>query len=166
MHDYVSLDRKNNNMIGERTSISMATEIFQIDDNGNEKQLTNTNKNIYDAIKMGDVREKWVKTTDGKQMLVWLIMPPNFNPAKKYPALLFCMGGPQIAVSQDFSYRWNFQLMAANGYVVIAPNRRGVPTFGQEWNDQIAGDYGGQNIRDYLSAVDEIKKSHILTPTG
>jgi dipeptidyl aminopeptidase/acylaminoacyl peptidase len=91
-------------------------------------------------------------------MLTWIIYPPNFDPNKKYPALLYCQGGPQSAVSQFFSYRWNFQMMAANGYIVIAPNRRGLPGFGQEWNDQIALDYGGQNMKDYLTAVDEMVK--------
>ena len=139
-------------------SISMPVDVFKIDESGNEQQLTFTNKNIYAVIKTGKVQERWVKTTDNKKELVWVIFPPDFDSTKKYPAILYCEGGPQIAVSQFFSYRWNFQLMAANGYIVIAPNRRGLPTFGSEWNDQIAGDYGGQNMKDYLSAVDEIKK--------
>ena len=99
-----------------------------------------------------------METTDGKQMLTWVILPPDFDPAKKYPTLLYCEGGPQSVVSQFWSYRWNFQLMAANGYIVVAPNRRGVPSFGQEWLDQISGDYSGQNIRDYLSAIDDVAK--------
>lgn len=157
-HDYTSLSRVAGKIIGERMSFSAANEIFAINESGQEQQLTFTNKNIYDSIKLGQVKERWVKTTDGKQMLVWLIFPPDFDSTKKYPALLFCEGGPQQAVSQFFSYRWNMQIMAANGYVVIAPNRRGLPTFGQAWNDQIAGDYGGQNMKDYLSAVDAMKK--------
>ena len=91
-------------------------------------------------------------------MLTWIIYPPDFDPNKKYPALLYCQGGPQSTVSQFFSYRWNFQLMAANGYIVVAPNRRGLPSFGQEWNQQISGDYGGQNMQDYLSAIDSMAK--------
>lgn len=157
-HDYVNLERKNNIMVGERMSISMATEIFRIDESGNEQQLTFTNKHIYDIIKIGKIQERWIKTTDNKKMLVWVVFPPDFDSTKKYPAILYCQGGPQIAVSQFFSYRWNLQLMAANGYIVIAPNRRGLPTFGSQWNDQIKEDYGGQNIKDYLSAVDELKK--------
>ncbi len=157
-HDYDNIERKNGIFVGERMSISAATEVFRIDESGEEHQLTFTNKNIYDSIKLGKVEGRWVKTTDSKKELVWLIFPPDFDSTKKYPAILFCEGGPQIAVSQNFSYRWNFQLMAAKGYVVIAPNRRGVPTFGSEWNDQIAGDYGGQNMKDYLSAVDEMKE--------
>jgi dipeptidyl aminopeptidase/acylaminoacyl peptidase len=97
-----------------------------------------------------------VKTTDDKDMLVYVIYPPNFDPNKKYPALLYCGGGPQSAVSQYFSYRWNFQIMAAHDYIVVAPNRRGLPTFGQEWNDQISEDYGGQNMKDYFSAIDAV----------
>lgn len=161
-HDYVSLCRKNGVMVGEKHSFSMASEIFKVDESGAETQLTYTNKDIYENIKMGQVLEKWVTTTDKQKMLVWLILPPNFDSTQKYPAILYCQGGPQSAVSQFFSYRWNLQLMAANGYVVIAPNRRGLPTFGKEWNDQIAGDYGGQNIKDYLSAVDEIKKEPFI----
>jgi dipeptidyl aminopeptidase/acylaminoacyl peptidase len=97
-------------------------------------------------------------TTDGKQMLTWVIYPPHFDPEKKYPTLLFCEGGPQSPVSQFWSYRWNFQIMAANDYIVIAPNRRGLPGFGTEWNAQISGDYGGQNMKDYLAAVDYMKE--------
>ena len=107
---------------------------------------------------MGNVEERWVKTTDNKKMLVWMIYPPDFDKSKKYPALLYCQGGPQSAVSQFFSFRWNFQIMAANEYIIIAPNRRGLPSFGTEWNAQISGDYGGQNMKDYLVAVDEMKK--------
>jgi dipeptidyl aminopeptidase/acylaminoacyl peptidase len=157
-HDYTSLCRKSGILIGERMSISKATEIFSIANSGKEKELTFTNKNIYDSIQLGEVKERWIKTTDGKQMQTWLIYPPNFDSTKKYPALLYCEGGPQEAVSQFFSYRWNLEIMASSGYIVIAPNRRGLPTFGQAWNDEIAGDYGGQNMKDYLSAVDEMKK--------
>ena len=157
-HDYNAFSRVNNKIVGEKMSFSMAVELFCVDEMGKETQLTFTNKNIYDSIKMGAVKEQWITTTDNKQMLVWLVFPPNFDSTKKYPALLYCQGGPQSAVSQFFSYRWNLQLMAANGYIVIAPNRRGLPTFGSEWNDEIAGDYGGQNMKDYLSAVDEVKK--------
>jgi dipeptidyl aminopeptidase/acylaminoacyl peptidase len=159
MHDYTGLMYKNNVMAGTRMSISMANEIFSIDPaSGAEKQLTFTNKNIYDAIKFGKVKERWVKTTDNKNMHEWVIYPPDFDSTKTYPALLFCEGGPQNAVSQFFSFRWNFQIMAANGYIIVAPNRRGVPTFGEEWKNEITGDYGGQNIKDYLSSVDDIKK--------
>jgi dipeptidyl aminopeptidase/acylaminoacyl peptidase len=158
-HDYTSLSSQHSTIIGTRMSHSMAPEIFSIDPiTGSETQLTFTNKNIYDVIKMGKSMERWVTTTDSKKMLVWVIYPPDFDPRKKYPALLFCEGGPQDAVSQFFSFRWNFQLMAANGYIVIAPNRRGLPTFGEAWNKQISGDYGGQNMKDYLSAVDDVKK--------
>ncbi len=159
MHDYTDLAYKNNVMIGTKMSIRMAKEIFRIDPiSGSEKQLTFTNKNIYDKIKFGQVKERWVTTTDKKKMQEWVIYPPDFDSTKTYPALLYCEGGPQSTVSQFFSYRWNFQIMAANGYIIVAPNRRGVPTFGEAWKNQIAGDYGGQNIKDYLSAIDEVKK--------
>ncbi len=158
-HDYTSLYVTNNQLIGTKMSISMPTEIFGINAaTGSEKQLSFTNKEILDKITLAKVEKRWIKTTDGKDMLTWIILPPGFDASKKYPALLYCQGGPQSAVSQFFSYRWNLQLMAAKGYVVIAPNRRGLPTFGKEWNDQISGDYGGQNMKDYLSAVDAMSK--------
>ncbi|MBN2814613.1 MAG: S9 family peptidase, partial [Bacteroidales bacterium] len=158
-HDYTALAWQNEMMTGMKGTLSMPPEIFRIEpSDGSETQLTFTNKNIYDVIKTGKVEERWIKTTDGKDMLVWVIYPPDFDPGKKYPALLYCQGGPQSAVSQRFSFRWNMQLMAANDYIVVAPNRRGLPTFGQEWNAQISGDYGGQNIKDYLSAIDALCK--------
>src|SRR5690554_7867490 len=120
------------------------------------RQLTHLNDDIYNSIQLSKVEKRNIKTTDGKDMLAWVIYPPNFDPNKKYPALLYCQGGPQSAVSQFFSYRWNFQLMAANDYIIIAPNRRGLPTFGQEWNDAISKDWGGQAMKDYLSAIDDL----------
>ena len=121
-------------------------------------QLTQENKEIYDQLEMGKVEGRWMKTTDGKDMLTWVIYPPQFDPSKKYPTLLFCEGGPQSPVSQFWSYRWNFQIMAANDYIIVAPNRRGLPGFGVEWNEQISGDYGGQCMKDYFTAIDEMAK--------
>jgi len=159
MHDYVTVQKNKGVIVAERMSMSMAPELYKIDEaTGEATQLTFTNKAIYENIKMGEVRERWVKTTDGKEMLAWVILPPNFDETKKYPTLLYCQGGPQSTVSQFWSFRWNFQIMAANGYVIVAPNRRGVPSFGQEWNLQISKDYSGQNIKDYLSAIDDVAK--------
>ena len=158
-HDITSFTIGGGRCVATVQSISMATELFEVDLNsGAMTQISAVNKPIYDNIKMGKVEKRWVKTTDGKQMLVWVILPPDFDANKKYPTLLYCQGGPQSVVSQFWSYRWNFQLMAAQGYVVVAPNRRGLPSFGQEWLDQISGDYSGQNIRDYLSAIDDVAK--------
>ncbi|MBQ3082704.1 MAG: S9 family peptidase [Alistipes sp.] len=158
-HDINAFTFANGRMAAEVCTISMATEFFAIDPtNGAMEQISAINKPIYDHITMGKVEKRWVKTTDGKQMLTWVILPPDFDPTKKYPTLLYCQGGPQSVVSQFWSYRWNFQLMAAQGYVVVAPNRRGLPSFGQEWLDQISGDYSGQNIRDYLAAIDDVAK--------
>ena len=157
-HDINAFTKVGEKMVAEITTISSATELYTIDAEGTIAQLSNVNKPIYDNITMGRVEKRWVKTTDNKQMLVWVILPPNFDPAQKYPTLLYCQGGPQSVVSQFWSYRWNFQLMAAQGYVVVAPNRRGLPSFGQEWLDQISGDYSGQNIRDYLSAIDDVAR--------
>ena len=144
-------------LLVKRHSMATADEIFLVDTRtGRPSQLTEENKYFYDHLAWGEVKERWTKTTDGKQMLSWVIYPPHFDPTKKYPTLLFCEGGPQSPVSQFWSYRWNFQIMAAQGYIVIAPNRRGLPGFGQEWLEQISGDYTGQCMQDYLSAIDDI----------
>ncbi len=156
-HDINAFTRAGDRMVAEVTTLSMATELFGVDPStGEMTRLTAVNGEVYDNVKMGEVRKRWVKTTDGKQMLTWVVLPPDFDSTKRYPALLYCQGGPQSVVSQFWSYRWNLQLMAAQGYVVVAPNRRGLPSFGQEWLDQISGDYSGQNIRDYLSAIDDV----------
>ena len=144
-------------LISNRTRIDFPTEVFSIDlTTGKEKQISFVNSDILKNTQMGRVEKRWVKATDGKQILTWVIYPPDFDATKKYPTLLYCQGGPQSPVSQGFSYRWNFQLMAANGYIVVAPNRRGLPGFGSEWNDAIQGDYGGQCMKDYLSAIDAV----------
>ena len=118
-------------------------------------QLTRENDHILSQLGKPTVQQRWAKTTDGKQLLYWIILPPNFDETKKYPTLLFCEGGPQSPVSQFWSYRWNFMIMASQGYVVVAPNRRGLPGFGQEWLEEISGDWTGQCIKDYLSAIDD-----------
>lgn len=158
-HDINAFTMAGEKIAAELCTISMATEFFDVNPaDGTLTQISAINKPVYDHIKMGEVQKRWVMTTDGKQMLTWVILPPDFDPAKKYPTLLYCQGGPQSVVSQFWSYRWNFQLMAAQGYIVVAPNRRGLPSFGQEWLDQISGDYSGQNIRDYLAAIDDVAK--------
>lgn len=161
MYDYGSVALlAGDKLIVQRHSMSMADEIYTIDlAAGNAvAQLTFENKHLYDQLEMGKVEERWMTTTDGKQMLTWVIYPPHFDPSKKYPTLLFCEGGPQSPVSQFWSYRWNFQIMAANDYIVVAPNRRGLPGFGMEWNEAVSGDYGGQCMRDYFTAIDEMAK--------
>ena len=146
-------------IFAKRHSMCSGDEIFAINPtNGKVQQLTFENKSIYDQVEMGRVEERWITTTDGKQMLTWVIFPPKFDANKKYPTLLYCEGGPQSPVSQFWSYRWNFQMMAANDYIIVAPNRRGLPGFGKEWNEEISGDYGGQCMRDYLTAIDEVSK--------
>ncbi|HQA76191.1 MAG TPA: S9 family peptidase [Salinivirgaceae bacterium] len=162
-HDYQSVIVSGNTLVCKKMTHAMATEIFSVNSESKEEaQITFTNKPIYDHIAMGKTEERWVTTTDGKKMLVWVIYPPKFDSSKKYPALLYCQGGPQSTVSQFFSFRWNLQIMAANDYIIVAPNRRGVPSFGQEWTSQISGDYSGQNIQDYLTAIDEIKKDECI----
>jgi dipeptidyl aminopeptidase/acylaminoacyl peptidase len=158
-HDINAFTMAGGRIVAEVCTISMATEFYEINPaDGAMKRISEINRPVYDAVKMGEVQKRWVRTTDGKQMLTWVILPPDFDATKKYPVLLYCQGGPQSVVSQFWSYRWNFQLMAAQGYVVVAPNRRGLPSFGQEWLDQISGDYSGQNIRDYLSAIDDVAR--------
>ena len=140
-------------------SMSRADEVYLVNiADGQKTQLTQENEPFYSHFEFGEVKERWIETTDKKQMHAWVILPPNFDPTKKYPTLLFCEGGPQSPVSQFWSFRWNFQVMANQGYVVIAPNRRGLPGFGMEWLEQISGDYSGQCMQDYLSAIDDIAK--------
>ena len=159
VHDYSSVALAKENLIGVKHSMSKPDEIYSIDPkSGTETELSFENKDILAQLKMGNVEERWITTTDKKQMLTWVVYPPNFDKNKKYPTLLFCEGGPQSTVSQFWSYRWNLQLMAANGYIVVAPNRRGLPSFGKEWLEQISGDYGGQNMLDYFSAIDALAK--------
>lgn len=147
-------------LLTTRHSISHSDDIFIVTPATKAKrskaeQVTDENKSIFDQLEMGKVQERWVKTTDGKQMQVWIILPPHFDASKKYPTLLYCEGGPQSPVSQFWSYRWNFQIMAAHGYVIVAPNRRGLLGYGQEWLEEISGDWTGQCMNDYLSAIDD-----------
>ena len=145
-------------LLAARHSMSQADELYTLSvpkkGYATARQITFENAHIYKQLEMGKVEETWVKTTDGKDMQVWIILPPHFDATKKYPTLLYCEGGPQSPVSQFWSYRWNFQIMAAHGYVVVAPNRRGLPGYGSEWNEQISGDWTGQCMEDYLSAID------------
>lgn len=155
----ISLANNGNTLLASRHSMSQADELYIVNPGKNIKktnvtQLTYENKHIYDQLQMGEVRKQWIKTTDGKDMLCWIILPPHFDETKKYPTLLYCEGGPQSPVSQFWSYRWNFQIMAAHGYVIVAPNRRGLPGFGSEWNEEVSGDWTGQCMKDYLSAID------------
>jgi dipeptidyl aminopeptidase/acylaminoacyl peptidase len=155
--DIVAIEVMKDRILAERQSMVAPTDLWEISTkNGAQKQLTKVNEDIMSKIALPEVMEKWVTTTDGKKMLVWVIAPPNFDASEKYPALLYCQGGPQSPVSQYFSYRWNFLLMASHGYVVMAPNRRGLPGFGQEWNDAISKDWGGQAMRDYLVCTDSV----------
>jgi len=159
IHDYAFVAPLKNKLIGIKHSMSKPDEIYAINPKtGLETELSFENKDILDRLEMGKVEERWITTTDNKQMQTWVIYPPHFDPNKKYPTLLYCEGGPQSTVSQFWSYRWNFQMMAANGYIIVAPNRRGLPGFGMDWLTQISGDYGGQNMKDYFSAIDAVAK--------
>lgn len=150
-------DQKKSLLVG-RTDINHATDLFSVNvKNGEMQQVTNANKEMYATLAQGKSELKMVKTSDGKEMGVWFHYPPNFDPNKKYPTLVYCQGGPQSALTQFFSTRWNFALMAANGYIVVAPNRRGMPGWGTQWNEEISKDWGGQPMRDYLAATDYAK---------
>ncbi len=153
------IGQSGNTMVITRTDMNHAAEIYIVDlTTGSMKQLTHENDANYSTISMSKIEKRYVTTTDGQKMLEWIIYPPNFDPTKKYPTLLYCQGGPQSPLSQFYSFRWNFQLMAANGYIVVAPNRRGMPGHGVKWNEQISKDYGGQNMQDYFTAIDEFAK--------
>ena len=161
--DFGSIQLMNNGkqLLMERHSFTAPADLYIVTPNFKKpekttvQQLTFENKHITDQLAKPSVQQRWVKTTDGKEMLTWIILPPNFDKTKKYPTLLFCEGGPQSPVSQFWSYRWNFYIMAANGYVIVAPNRRGLPGFGQEWLEEISGDWSGQCMKDYLAAIDD-----------
>ena len=163
LYDYTTLAPVDNKtIVTMRHSMLRPNEIYRIGPKTKkgvkeDVALTDINGDIFAQLTMPTIEAKKVPTTDGKEMLTWVIYPPKFDASHKYPAILYCQGGPQSAVSQFWSYRWNFALMASNGYIMIAPNRRGVPGFGTEWEEQISKDYPGQNMRDYLSAVDYMK---------
>ena len=161
-HDFGSVQILNDKqLLMERHSYTEPADLYVVTPNFKhpEKtvttQITHENKHILEQLDKPKVQQRWVKTSDGKQMLTWIILPPNFDENKKYPTLLFCEGGPQSPVSQFWSYRWNFFIMASQGYIVVAPNRRGLPGFGQEWLEEISGDWTGQCMKDYLAAIDD-----------
>jgi dipeptidyl aminopeptidase/acylaminoacyl peptidase len=148
-----------NTLVVSRTDMNHAAELYTLNLlNGQMQPLTHVNDGTYNTLSLSKIEKRLVTTTDNKKMLVWVIYPPNFDPSKKYPTLLYCQGGPQSALSQFYSFRWNFQLIAANGYIIVAPNRRGMPGHGVSWNEKISKDHGGQAIRDYLSAIDDVAK--------
>jgi dipeptidyl aminopeptidase/acylaminoacyl peptidase len=152
-----------NSLIVSKADMNHAAELFSVDiTSGNMSQLTHVNDNTYATLSMSKTERRFIKTTDGKDMLVWVIYPPNFDATKKYPTLLYCQGGPQSPLTQYYSFRWNFQLIAANGYIVVAPNRRGMPGHGTKWNEQISKDWGGQVMNDYLSAIDGVSKEKFV----
>ena len=165
--DFGSISLMNNGkqLLMERHNYTSPADLYIVTPNFKKPEKTQTtqltfeNKHILDQLAKPKVQQRWVKTSDGKEMLTWIILPPNFDPNKKYPTLLFCEGGPQSPVSQFWSYRWNFMIMASNGYVVVAPNRRGLPGFGQEWLEEISGDWTGQCMKDYLAAIDDAAKN-------
>lgn len=162
-HNYTSLQVENGQLLAGRQSMTQPTDLYNVNlKTGVSTAITAENASVLSSLTAPRVEKRWLKTTDGGDMLVWVVYPPHFDPSKKYPSLLYCQGGPQSTVSQYFSFRWNARLMAEQGYIVIMPNRHGVPGFGKAWNEQISGDYSGQNIRDYLTAVDEMKKEPFI----
>jgi len=166
-YDFDGVQIAGEKLIGTYKSMSMPNEIVSINvADGSYTQVSNENNFILDQVTMGKIEERWIKTVDNKDMQMWIVYPPNFDSSKVYPAILFCNGGPQGTLSQNWSYRWNFQLMAANDYIVILPNRRGTTAFGQEWCEQISGDYMGLNMQDYLSSVKEMKKEKYVGKVG
>ena len=158
-YDMGPLQLRNNTLVAGIQSMARPTEVAKVDMAGGQfSMITEVNGHIYESIKMGKSEERYIKTKDGKDLQMWIIYPPDFDPSKKYPALLYCKGGPQGPLGQSWSYRWNYQVMAANGYIVVAVNRRGNSGFGSYWREQISGDYGGKNIQDYLDGIDAMAK--------
>lgn len=158
-YDYTGFSNAAGSLVAMRCSMVDPVEVYRIDpQSGEATEISFENQAIMSQIERPVVKPRWITTTDNKKMLTWVVYPPRFDETKQYPALLYCQGGPQSTVSQFWSYRWNPALMASNGYIVVAPNRRGLPGFGQEWLEQISGDYGGQNMKDYFSAIDEVAK--------
>jgi len=152
-----------NSLIVSRTDMNHAAELYSVNiTDGSMNQLTHVNDATYNSISLCKTERRWVTTTDAKKMLVWVIYPPDFDPNKTYPTLLYCQGGPQSALTQFYSFRWNFQLMASQGYIIVAPNRRGMPGHGTKWNEQISKDHGGQVMKDYLSAIDAVSKEKFV----
>ena len=148
-----------NLLVVSKTDMNHAAELYTVDiSNSSLSQLTHVNDSANGSLAQCKTERRFVTTTDNKQMLVWVVYPPNFDPSKKYPTLLYCQGGPQSALTQSYSFRWNFQLMASQGYIIIAPNRRGMPGHGTKWNEEVSKDWGGQVIKDYLSAIDALSK--------
>jgi len=163
LHDYRGVAVAGKQLVATKQTMSLPTELFLVNPkDGKAQQMTFTNKRLLDQLAMGKTEERWIKTHDGEDMQVFVIYPPHFDPNKKYPALLYCKGGPQGPLSQSFHYRWNYQIMAANGYIIVAPARRGVSGFGQAWQEQISGDYHGKSMQDYLTAIDELAKEPFI----
>lgn len=166
-HNFTSIAKVNGYLVGTKQSMLVPNDIHKVNiKSGESTQLTFMNKEILDNLDKPSIQKRWIETTDGKKMLTWVILPPNFDETKKYPTLLYCQGGPQSAVSQFYSFRWNFSLMASQDYIIVAPNRRGLPGFGQEWNDAISKDWGGQPMDDYLAAIDEVSKEPYVDETN
>jgi dipeptidyl aminopeptidase/acylaminoacyl peptidase len=159
LYSYTGLSTAGNRLITTRYSMAKPEEIYWIDPaTGQDRDISRINQPLMDQLAMGQIQQRWVKTTDNKNMLTWVVLPPHFNASQKYPTLLYCVGGPEATINQNWSYRWNLQTMAAKGYVVVAPNRRGVPGFGREWKEAVLGDWGGQPMKDLLSAIDDVRK--------
>lgn len=163
MHDYRSVAVAGDYLVAAKQTMALPTELFAVNpETGEDLQITFTNHDVLDQLTMGKTESRWITTHDGEQLLTFIIYPPHFDPDKSYPALLYCKGGPQGPLSQSFHYRWNYQIMAANDYIIVAPNRRGVSGFGMEWEEQISGDYHGKSMQDYLTAIDVMAKEPFI----
>ena len=157
------IGQKESTLFVTRTDMNHAAEIFSVNlVDGEMNQLSHENDAMYNKISLPEVKERYTKLKNGEEVFSWVIYPPNFDPTRKYPTLLYCQGGPQSALSQFYSFRWNFQLMASKGYIVICPNRTGMPGWGTKWNEDISGDWGGNPMRDYLAAIDDISKEEYV----
>lgn len=164
-HDYVGMSLQNQTMVAAKQAMTYPTELYRVDlKRGTASQITFETQGIMSQLGEMKCEKRWMPTTNGEKMLTWILYPPHFDASKKYPSILYCQGGPQNTISQFWSYRWNPRLMAEQGYIIILPNRHGVPGFGKAWNEQISKDYGGQNMKDYLQAADLMKKESFIDP--
>src|SRR5207253_7894524 len=156
------IGESNGMLVAIKVDMNHAPELYTVEiSNGSLQQLSHVNDNLYNTISVCKTERRFIKTTDNQQMPTWIIYPPDFDPNKKYPTLLFCLGGPQ-GTTQFYSFRWNFQLMASQGYIVVAPSRRGMPGFGTKWNEEISKNHGGQVMNDYFSAIDAVSKEKFV----
>lgn len=166
-HGGVQISADGKTLVYKREDMMNPADLYTMPAEGGDiAQLTEVNKDFTKELKKAKVTERWFTSTDGKKFHAWVLFPPDFDETKKYPMITYCQGGPQSMIGQRFHFRWNYYLMASHGYVVLLPNRRGLPGFGQDWNDAISGDWAGMPMTDILVATDEMAKESYIDKDG